>query len=795
MAAITGRSDSTRGMLDDQLSDDDVALEHIDTEDHSVLDARPVEDAPSGEIIVEEGQTRRRSFNNYPRKRSNARRAEREGEVHIQDQETYTRYEDFTTIDWVRDTSMERKRQIRMAARKATGWYNKAMQVVGDAWQGWVVVFLTGVFTGVCASVIDIGTDWLSDMKMGICPSAFWLNQNFCCWTSRESNCPDWMFWYEGLGITNAAGQFIVGYVLYILFAVGMAVYCSLLVLRYGPYAAGSGIPEVKTILSGFVIRKFLGLCTLLIKIIGLVLSVSSGLSLGKEGPFVHVGCCVANVFSRIFVKYRHNEAKKRELMSAACAAGVSVAFGAPIGGVLFSLEEVSYYFPHKTMWRSFFCALTAATTLQYLDPFRTGRLVMFYVQYDTNWHLFELPAFVLVGVLGGLYGAFFARANVAWCRYKARTPIKNWPVLEVAAVTAVTALLKYPIPYLRMSTTSMIHQLFDHCYKQTDYYVCQQTDTGKTLALLALSAAITAFITIFTFGIKVPAGLFIPSMAVGTLIGRMVGVIMEKHAADNPTSSWIQDACHVGRTCVEPGLYAVVGAAAFLSGVTRTTVSLVVIMFELTGGLMYIIPVMVAVLTSKWVGDATGTEGIYDEHIKLRGYPYLDARTEYHHDLCAGDVMHPRDGEPPLCVLTVNGNTLGSLLKLLEDTPYKGYPLIDTEDKRALMGYVNRTELQQMLASASNSVDPDTRCYFTTSPALRSAQAYVDLRRALDRSPIQVVDDTPMEIVIDLFRKMGLRYVLVTAGGELAGVITKKDILHHLEELGTHKKGHRLLR
>jgi chloride channel 3/4/5 len=117
-------------------------------------------------------------------------------------------------------------------------------------------------------------------------------------------------------------------------------------------YAAGSGIPEIKTILSGFVIHGYLGGWTLFTKSIGLALSVASGLSLGKEGPLVHISCCVGNIVSRFFLKFERNEAKRREVLSAACAAGVAVAFGAPIGGVLFSLEEVSYYFPPKVMWR-----------------------------------------------------------------------------------------------------------------------------------------------------------------------------------------------------------------------------------------------------------------------------------------------------------------------------------------------------------------------------------------------------------------------------------------------------------
>ncbi|CDR39185.1 RHTO0S04e02586g2_1 [Rhodotorula toruloides] len=89
-------------------------------------------------------------------------------------------------------------------------------------------------------------------------------------------------------------------------------------------YAAGSGIPEIKTILSGFVIRGYLGSWTLGVKSVGLALSVASGLSLGKEGPFVHIASCVANIVSRFWRKYDRNEGKRREVLSAACAAGVA---------------------------------------------------------------------------------------------------------------------------------------------------------------------------------------------------------------------------------------------------------------------------------------------------------------------------------------------------------------------------------------------------------------------------------------------------------------------------------------
>lgn len=103
--------------------------------------------------------------------------------------------------------------------------------------------------------------------------------------------------------------------------------------------AAGSGIPEIKTILSGFVIPNFLDFKVLAAKAVGAVFAVATGMCLGKEGPFVHISTCVAYLVGMRFSKYRENGRKMRELLSAGCASGLSVAFGAPIGGVLFAYE------------------------------------------------------------------------------------------------------------------------------------------------------------------------------------------------------------------------------------------------------------------------------------------------------------------------------------------------------------------------------------------------------------------------------------------------------------------------
>lgn len=291
--------------------------------------------------------------------------------------EEIKRYEDFTTIDWVQDAAREQLR--RRARRKENagfferdgylGWRHKLRDSY-EAGQAWIVVTLVGAAIGLNAAFLNIVTEWLSDVKLGYCSTAFYLNEDFCCWGA--DTCDEWHRWTP---------LWPVNYLLYIIFSVTFALTSASLVKAYAPYAAGSGISEIKCIIAGFVMKGFLGFWTLLIKSICLPLAIASGLSVGKEGPSVHYAVCTGNVISRFFDKYKRNAAKTREILTATAAAGVAVAFGSPIGGVLFSLEvrpsnfrchnvfadsdqEMSSYFPLKTMWRSYFCALVATAVL-----------------------------------------------------------------------------------------------------------------------------------------------------------------------------------------------------------------------------------------------------------------------------------------------------------------------------------------------------------------------------------------------------------------------------------------------
>ncbi|GFV84680.1 hypothetical protein TNCV_4296621 [Trichonephila clavipes] len=234
------------------------------------------------------------------------------------------------------------------------------------------------------------------------------------------------------------------------------------------------------------------------------------------------------------------------QVLSAAAAAGVSTAFGAPIGGVLFSLEELSYYFPMKTLWRSFFCALVAAFVLRSIDPFGTDHVVKFYMNTTRAWVLIELLPFVLLGIMGGIIGATFIRCNITWVRYRTSTFLGKFPVLEVMLVTLLTSLINFPNEFTRMNASDLIRTLFSQCgindvsplcdYKRNSSSLDEQIiETGpginQSLILLLLALVWKYTITIFTFGIKVPTGLFIPSLSMGAIMGRIVGVGMQQLA------------------------------------------------------------------------------------------------------------------------------------------------------------------------------------------------------------------------------------------------------------------------
>jgi chloride channel 3/4/5 len=235
---------------------------------------------------------------------------------------------------------------------------------------------------------------------------------------------------------------------------------------------------------------------------------------------------------------------------------------------------------------------------------------------------------------------------------------------------------------------------------------------------------------------------------------------------------------CEPDVQCVTPGIYAIIGAASALGGATRMTASIVVIMFELTGALTYVIPIMVAVMLSKWCGDTFGKRGIYEAWIQLNEYPFLDHKDDRPTpDVSVRKVMTSVDD---LTVITALGHTIESLLNLLARTPYRGYPVVSNASNPVLLGYISRTELSFALnssrSSSNRNLPPETQCFFVHQPFADPLET-LDLRPWMDQTPITLNSHTSFLIVHNMFQRLGLRYVLFVDRGILQGLLTKKDI------------------
>jgi chloride channel 3/4/5 len=228
-----------------------------------------------------------------------------------------------------------------------------------DEASGWIAAALIGTLTACVAYLVDVAEATVSGWKMGFCKRNPLLNFDSCCVIpsppKTNVNSPVEIFGEPKCDAFHQwSSNYAPSFTIYVAFALAFGIISSsatMLTKRSLPaaspgtgdkdqyngppapvatgktmyMAAGSGIPEIKTILSGFVIPNFLDFKVLFVKGFGAVFAVATGMCLGKEGPFVHISTCVGYLVAKRFSKYRNNGRKMREMLSVACAAGLSV--------------------------------------------------------------------------------------------------------------------------------------------------------------------------------------------------------------------------------------------------------------------------------------------------------------------------------------------------------------------------------------------------------------------------------------------------------------------------------------
>uniref|UniRef100_A0A914L5C6 Chloride channel protein n=4 Tax=Meloidogyne incognita group TaxID=654580 RepID=A0A914L5C6_MELIC len=597
--------------------------------------------------------------------------------------------------------SKKQHRQRRDGKADGTGKLRKSLRIlqnVATLLEDWLLLALLGILVALCSLIMDMAIEYLQTWHV------------FFIEIVRKNT----------QGHLNLISTYSVwaGYMLILVLA------SAFFVRLISPSAIGSGIPEMKTILRGVILKEFLTLKTLLSKMVGLTLSLGSGLPIGKEGPFVHIASVVANQLSHCVHSIKgaySNESRSFEMLAAACAVGVSSTFSAPVGGVLFSIEVTAAYFAVRNYWRGFFAATCSTVLFRILRVLLVETEVTVTAFYQTQFprDAFlpeELPIFSIVGVICGFVSAafiFLQRRCVIFLRYNSISKFflhKHWSIYPIL-IALIIGSITYPQGFGQFlggekkfmyaakdffadCTFSLPNNSNRACPEQLisswtreDYYTHFTT--------LPIFIGVYFILTILASTLPIPAGIFGPSFVLGAAIGRFIGEIM--------ASLYPSGLRGPNDLQIFPGVYAIVGSAALTGGVTHT-VSVAVIVFELTGQLLHILPVMIAVLIANAICSNL-QPSIYDSAIKLKQLPYLPdipQTSSRFHGILVEQFM--------TCDIKFlsNSTTYAEMQEVLFDNPkLKAFPIVENEETRILIGSCSRSRLIRIL---NNHVGPMTR-------------------------------------------------------------------------------------
>ncbi|XP_008286945.1 H(+)/Cl(-) exchange transporter 7 isoform X2 [Stegastes partitus] len=685
----------------------------------------------------------------------------------------------------------------------------------------WVVCGLIGFLTGLIACFIDIVVEQLAGIKYQVVK--------------------------ENIEKFTEAGGLSISLILWAVLNSTFVMMGAIIVAFFEPIAAGSGIPQIKCYLNGVKIPRVVRLKTLVVKVCGVICSVVGGLAVGKEGPMIHSGAVVAAGVSqgrstslkrdfKIF-EYFRRDTEKRDFVSAGAAAGVSAAFGAPVGGVLFSLEEGASFWNQMLTWRIFFASMISTFTLNFFlsiyhanpgDLSNPGLINFGRFESDSvAYNLYEIPLFIAMGAIGGLLGALFNVLNywltIFRIRYVHRPCLQVMEAMLVAAVTATVSFAmiyfsndcqplgpehteEYPLQLFCADGeyNSMATAFFNTPERSVRSLFHNQPGTYNPLTL-GLFTLTYFFLACWTYGLAVSAGVFIPSLLIGAAWGRLCGILLASITSNSSTSA--QDSTAIW---ADPGKYALIGAAAQLGGIVRMTLSLTVIMVEATGNVTYGLPIMLVLMTAKIVGDYF-EEGLYDIHIKLQSVPFLHWEAPAtSHWLTAREVM----SSPVTCLNRVE--KVGTIVDVLSNTStnHNGFPVVvqvsGSDESGKLCGLILRSQLIVLLKHkvfvelARSRLTrrklqlKDFRDAYPRFPPIQSIhvsqderECMMDLTEFMNPTPYTVPQETSLPRVFKLFRALGLRHlVVVDDENRVVGLVTRKDLAryhlgkHGLEEL-----------
>eukprot|EP00759_Apiculatamorpha_spiralis_P026691 PhF_6_TR29420/c0_g2_i1/m.43531/K05016/CLCN7; chloride channel 7 len=301
-------------------------------------------------------------------------------------------------------------------------------------------------------------------------------------------------------------------FLVYAAFSVGLVALSTTICHRM-PQAAGSGLPEIRAYLNGVFLPHMFAFQTMVVKTASCIFAVAGGLPAGPEGPIIHIGAMIGAGLPRLkSKKLIKNPRVQRDFITAGCAAGVTAAFGAPIGGLLFVLEEMSSFFSIRLAWMLFLCCLLCNFVMNVVTTHWKGWRGTSHHATTTNmWEIAPdavelvridtvepmnvllIPLSIVLGGLCGVLGAGFSRGNVFVIR-TIRNPLLNRSAflrcLEPCVVSCLFAAITFFLPFvfecqpIPADITKSVHWAVNGTYQLTDIVCSNSGDITNTTAV-----------------------------------------------------------------------------------------------------------------------------------------------------------------------------------------------------------------------------------------------------------------------------------------------------------------------
>ncbi|MCL6755273.1 chloride channel protein [Nostoc sp. CCCryo 231-06] len=419
------------------------------------------------------------------------------------------------------------------------------------------------------------------------------------------------------------------------------------LVDRFAPEASGSGIPQVKATLANVPMKLSWRVAG--IKLLSAIIAIGSGMTLGRQGPTVHVGASLAAGMSR-WVPTSPDH--RRQMIAAGAGAGLAAAFNAPIAGVLFIVEELLQDLSGLTLGTAIIASFIGGVISRLLGGGSLD-LNLQLTESSSQFSIPEIPFFVLLGILAGLLGALFNRGLIFSIKFYRKLHI-SLP-LRVALAGFISGVVVAMLPPSFRDNTGLRESLITG---------------GSHPTVAAIAFAAQFILTLIAFGSGAPGGLFAPSLILGSCLGHIIGVSeLYITGAGSPTT------------------YALAGMGGFFSAVSKVPITAIVIVFEMTTDFNLVLPLMIVSVAAYLVADKVVPGSLYEKLLELKGItltkeaPMEGALTK----LTAKDVMQER-------VETLDAEmSLEEAMQSFARSHHRGFPVV--EDSK-LVGIVTQSDL-----------------------------------------------------------------------------------------------------